>query len=222
MFNSYTFIMIMKKYLFVVFAMTMLFAMDVKAIENTPTIHNGDTREYVTYIRPNGFTRAAMSEEYVAWGIELTDPIPPVVAIASTGGDVSLNATGPGNPYSGNFSFDITGDPCFGVFVFNEDHGSTECRIRIYYFPSSPGVHYAKLTMNCSGRTPQEVTLKGIARLAGDLNMDDMIDVSDVVGVIETILGKGDADPDCADVDGSENVDVNDVTTLITTLLNAR
>ena len=214
----------MKKILFVVFAMAMVFSMDVKALENNPTIHNGDTREFFTYIRPSGFTRADMSEEFVAWGLDLIDPIPPVVAVAAVGGDASLNATGSGSgsSYSDNFSFDITGDPCFSVFVLHEGMGATECRIRIYYFPTSPGVHYAKLTMSCSGRTPQEVTLKGVARLAGDMNSDETIDVADVTSVIKTVLGQNGDNLDCADVDGSENVDVDDVMLLINGLLNIK
>ena len=211
----------MRNYLCAVFALTMLFSMDVKAIENRPTIHDGDTLEFSTFIRPGSFNRAAMCEGYVAWGLELIDPIPPVTEVESVGGGVSLNVAPSGGLADGYFSFDITGDQSFSVFVLNEDVGSNECKIRIYYFPTTPGHHFAKLTMNCSGRTPKVVTLKGYARLAGDMDLDNVLDVSDVVGVIDTILGTRSGDRECADIDGNDDVDVFDVTTLINELLNA-
>ena len=213
--------MIMKKYQIIIFAMMMLAAMDAKAIDPQPTIQDGDTLEYFTFIRPTGYMAAASSEEFVAWGLDLIDPIPPDVQIASAGGGSFATAVAPGGVTNDNISFEITGDPCFSVFVLGEDLGTTQCRIRILYFPRGIGQHTAKLRLNCVGRTTKEVTLMGYARLAGDMNQDNALDVSDVTTVIGTILGENDGDCNCADVDGSETVDVVDVTLLINELLNA-
>jgi len=211
----------MKKYLFVVIAMMMLSVADVKAIVPQPSVQDGDTLEFFTYIRPSGFTVADMREEFVAWGLELIDPNPPVVMSASAGGGTSLEAVAPGGVSNDNISFEITeGDNCFVVFKLQEDLGETQCRIRIHYFPNRQGVHVAKLRMNCAGRTPKVVTLRGYAKLAGDMNNDDVLDVSDVTSVIRTVLSNGAGDFNCADIDGSETVDVADVTLLINQLLS--
>ncbi len=60
--------------------------------------------------------------------------------------------------------------------------------------------------------------------MAGDVNKDGRVDISDVTALIDIVLGKDDTEPyqydhDAADVNDDDNIDISDVTSLIDIIL---
>ena len=60
--------------------------------------------------------------------------------------------------------------------------------------------------------------------IAGDVNKDGRVDISDVTALIDIVLGKGSTQPyqndhDAADVNDDDNIDISDVTALIDIIL---
>ena len=54
----------------------------------------------------------------------------------------------------------------------------------------------------------------------GDVNGDDQVDISDVVELVNIILGSAeDADNSSADVNGDTNIDISDVVELVNIIL---
>ena len=65
----------------------------------------------------------------------------------------------------------------------------------------------------------QQFTTEAKAGIAGDVNGDGRIDISDVTSVVNIILGKGIDENGMADVNGDNLVNISDVTTLVNIIL---
>ena len=95
----------------------------------------------------------------------------------------------------------------------------TSARVYVTYTPTLPGTHRGNYTMKIGNEYPS-VIMTGTAILYGDVNMDDKVDITDIVSLIDHVLNNGEA-TFSTDMNGDGSVTITDIVTLIDVLLNS-
>jgi hypothetical protein len=87
--------------------------------------------------------------------------------------------------------------------------------------PRSPAWRAAENISNSTSFA--SITVKGNKAIMGDVNADMAIDVEDVVGIVNQILGEPAANfnPATADLNGDGKIDVDDVVAVVNIILEA-
>lgn len=151
------------------------------------------------------------------------DPNTPVVRTPAACHAPQLQVAPDGFAVS-DYSFEIQGDPGFGVLITKGSSSAKTCNVKIIYRPLIVGTHHATITFSCSrGGCPVTINVYGTAieqPEPGDIDGDGIFTIVDATGLIDLLLSGDDEVPSFADVDSDDSVGIKDVTALIDRLLN--
>ena len=95
----------------------------------------------------------------------------------------------------------------------------TSGRVIVTYTPTMPGVHTGHFTMKIGDSYPS-VSMTGTAIYRGDVNMDGIVNITDVVMLIDHALNS-DEPTFSTDINGDGTVTITDIVQLIDMLLSA-
>ena len=151
------------------------------------------------------------------------DPNTPVVR-SPQAGNMPLVEVSSASVGIADYSYEIHGDPGFGVLITKGSLIAKTCDVKIIYRPLTVGTHHATITFSCSrGGCPVTINVYGTAielPEPGDIDGDGIFTIIDATGLIDILLSNDEVPP-FADVDNDETVTIKDVTILIDKLLNS-
>lgn len=178
------------------------------------TAHVNDVNATVTHSTTLSFFatvgQMTTSTEVLRWA-DAEVPHDPNTPVVRTPGQSTTFGKVPDLDGLSNYSFELSGDGCFGYYVVKASDIVKTSSVKIVYHPTNEGPHQATLTCSCPGSSTIVITLEGRANPC----------IADVTSLIDLLLGDDDM-PNASDMNADGMVSIADVTFMIDRIINCQ